>query len=331
MKLAVYAILLFFLASCSGGSKPKPAEPDLHQSLDAVSCANADDFRGAGIASNENEAIAQARSNMAQEYFVEKLKSSVDIGGQNINGVASTSTYTSITQNAKLMNPSDAKLHYSKRQGEQTGVVVCLTKADAAKGFIERQRQAADSLEIISTAMLSTEHPKHKNEAWQKMQALYSDFVRIQNLLDGWGVKNPYPANEIYAKARENYKDYCQNMKVFWQDAGNECSTAVFAVISNKIKIEKSQCSGGLNLNFNCLEKCKTSAYGVTCSYEPSLSIELCGGEKYSMLKSKEPVTGTDVSHESKAKERLSENLTNATFLNEWEKEIKEWIPQCAD
>jgi len=322
-----------FLASCSSGSKPKLAEPelDLHQALDAAACANADDFRGTAIGNNENEAIAQARSNMAQEYFVEKLKSSVDIGGHNIDGVATTSTRTSISQNAKLMNPSDAKLHYSKRQGEQTGVVVCMTKADAAKGFIERERQAADSLEMVSTAMLSTEHPKHKNEAWQKMQILYNDFVRIQNLLNGWGVKNPYSANEIYLRTKGNYKDYCQNLKVFWQDAGNECSNVVFAALSKKIKIEKSECSSGLNLSLSCLEKCKSSAYGVVCSYEPSLSIGLCGGEKYSMLKAKEPVTGTDVSHESKSRERLAENLTNAVFLNEWENEIKEWVPQCTD
>jgi len=333
MRLIIAAILLLLLVSCSSGSKPKLAEPepDLHKSLEAVSCTNSDDFRGAAIGSNENEAIAQARSNMAQEHFVEKLKSSVDIGGRNIDGVASTSTYTSISQNAKLMNPSDAKLHYSKRQGEQTGVVVCLTRVDAAKGFIERERQAADSLEMVSVAILSTEHPKHKNEAWQKMQTLYSDFVRIQNLLEGWGVKNPYSANEVYAKAKENYKDYCQSLKVFWQDNGNECSNAVFAALSKRIKIEKSECSGGLNLSFNCLEKCKNSAYGVGCAYEPSLSIELCGGERYSMLKTKEPVTGTDVGHETKARERLAENLTNAVFLKEWEKEIKEWIPQCTD
>jgi len=280
MRFIIHAIFLFFLASCSSGSKFKPAEPepDLHQLLYAVACANADDFRGTGISSSENEAIAQARSNMAQEHFVEKLRSSVDIGGQNINGVASTYTCTNIRQNAKLMNPSDAKLYYSKRQGEQIGVVVCLTKADAAKGFIERKRQLADSISLVSNTALNTEHPKHKNEAWQKTQMLYNDFVRIQYLLEGWGIKSPYMVDEIYSKTREDYRNYCQNMKIFWQDNGNECSNAVFAVFSKKIKIEKSECYGGLNMKFNCLEKCKSSGYGIECSFEPSLSIESCGG-----------------------------------------------------
>jgi len=333
MKFAIYAILICFLASCSGGPKSKTEpEPDLHQALDAVSCASADDFRGTGIASNENEAIAQARSNMAQEHFVEKLRSSLDISGQNIDGVASTSTNTSIIQNAKLMNPSDAKLHYSKRQGEQTGVVVCLSKADAAKGFIERLRQAADSLEMVSSSMLSTEHPKQKNVAWQKTQILNNDFIRIQYLLEGWGIKSPYAAGETYAKARENYNDYCKNMKVFWQDTGNECSNAVFAALSKKIKIEKSQCIGsGLNMKFNCLEKCKNSSYGTECSFEPSLSIESCGGQSYSLLKLQMPIAGVDVGSESKAREKLANNLPKAAFLAEWEKEIMEWTPKCAD
>jgi len=333
MRFIPQALFLFFLVSCSSGSKPKlvEPEPDLHKALDAVPCTNADDFRGAGIGGNENEAIAQARSNMAQEHFVEKLRTSVDIEGQNIDGLANTSTRTSIIQNAKLMNPSDAKLFYSKRQGEQIGVVVCMAKADAAKGFIERERQVADSLEMLSSAMLSTEHPKHKNEAWQKMQILYSDFVRIQNLLDGWGIKSPYAANETYAKARENYNNYCKNMKVFWQDAENECSNAVFSALSKKIKIEKSECIGGLNMKFNCLEKCKSSAYGTECSFEPSLSIESCGGQSYSLLKLQMPIAGVDVGSESKAREKLANNLPKSAFLAEWEKEIKEWIPQCKD
>ena len=333
MRFIIHVIFLFFLASCYSGFKSKPAEPvqDLNKVLDAATCANADDFRGIGIGSDENEAIAQARSNMAQEHFVEKLRSSVNIGGQNINGVASTNTYTNIKQNAKLMNPSDAKLHYSKRQGEQIGVVVCLTKSDAAKGFIERQRQVADSLSLVSNTELNTEHPKYKNEAWQKTQMLYNDFIRIQYLLEGWGVKSPYLVDEIYVKTREDYRNYCKKMKIFWQDTRNECSNAVFAVLSKKIKIEKSECSGGLNMKFNCLERCKSSAYGIECSFEPSLSIESCGGQSYSLLKALVPLATTDMYNEAKAREKMAENLTSAIFLNEWEKEIKEWTPKCTD
>jgi len=150
-------------------------------------------------------------------------------------------------------------------------------------------------------------------------------------LLDGWGIKSPYSADEIYSKTREDYKNYCQSLKVFWQDAENECSGAVFASLSKKIKIEKSQCSGGLNLKFNCLERCKSSTYGIECFYEPFLAIESCSGESYSLLKAQNPVMGGDMYSEAKAMERLAENLPNAVFLGEWEKEIKKWVPQCSD
>jgi len=180
--------------------------------------------------------------------------------------------------------------------------------------------------------MLSTEHPKHKNNAWHKTQMLWREFVRLRGLLEGWGLKSPYSADETYAKTKENYKNYCQGLKTFWRDAGDECSDAIFAILSKKIKIEKSQCSEeGLNLGFNCIERCKSSAYGIECSYEPSLSIEACGGETYSLLKTQGPVVGTDMYTDAKAREKLLENLSTAVFLNEWEKEIKEWIPQCAD
>jgi hypothetical protein len=340
MRYIIQALFLCFLISCSGGVKSKPVDSnseqevlstDLNLVLDSVLCPNTDDFRGTGISQNEGEALAQARSNMAQEHFVEKLKSSVDLGGQNINGVASTSTYTSISQNAKLLNPNDAKLHYSKRQGEQIGVVACMTKADAAKGFLERQRIVADSLELVSNTALSTEHPRHKNEAWQRTQMLYNDFMRIQNLLEGLGFKGTYSADEIYSKTRENYKNYCQNMKVFWQVAGDACSEEALAALSKKAKMERAGCSGGLRLSFNCPEKCKSSAYGIECSFEPSLSIESCGEESYSLLKVKAPVIANDIYSTGKAREKLLESLSDAVFFNEWEKEIKEWVPQCTD
>jgi hypothetical protein len=116
-------------------------------------------------------------------------------------------------------------------------------------------------------------------------------------------------------------------MKVFWQDDGSNCSKAVFAVLSRRnIKMEESGCSGGLKLSLSCLEKCKPYAVGTECSSEPSLSIESCGGEKFSLLKAGTPVTGNDPHSANKAKEKLLENFPKSVFFNEWEKEIKEWL-----
>ncbi|GBU24157.1 hypothetical protein R83H12_00785 [Fibrobacteria bacterium R8-3-H12] len=326
MLMMLLILIIPMLIGCA--SAPRQAEPE-----PAAEC-QADEFRGFGVGENENTALSEARSALAGQ-----ISSSVNVTMERIvsqrmsngkeylnSGYESRTTIESFLPNAQ-----DARIVRSKRNGNKINIVVCMSRSDAAKGFLERQRLLADSLGLASGTELNTEHPKQKNEAWRKTQMLYNDFARIQNMLEGWGVKSPYLADELYSKAREDYRNYCQGAKVFWQDAGNECSNAVFAVLSKKIKIEKSKCSGGLNMKFNCLEKCKSYSYGIECSYEPSLSIESCGGQSYSLLKTQTPATSTDTYNEAKAREKLAESLTKAVFLNEWKKEIKEWMPQCTD
>jgi len=324
MPAILIALIIPMLMGCA--STVQQVEP-------AVECFSGE-FRGFGVGEGENDALAEAHSALSRQInssvnvTIERIVSQqISNGKENLN----TEYESRTTIESTLPNAHDARIVRSKRNGNKINVTVCMTKADAAKGFLERQRLVADSLGLASNTALNTEHPKHKNEAWQKTQMLYSDFMRIQHLLDGWGIKSPYSADEIYSKAMEDYKNYCQGMKVFWQDSGNECSEAVFAMLSKRIKMEKSECSGGLSLSFNCLEKCKSSSFGIECSYEPSLAIESCGGEKYSMLKAKEPVTGSDAYNKNMARENLIENLPKAIFFNEWEKEIKEWVPQCVE
>jgi len=189
----------------------------------------------------------------------------------------------------------------------------------------------ADSLELASGTVLNTKHPRHKNEAWHKVQILWGEFLRTRSLLEVLGVENHYPAGEIYSKAMEDYRNYCRNAKVFWQDAGNECSETIFAMLSKRIKMEKSRCPGGLRLSLNCPEKCTGSSMEIECSANPSLAIESCGGEKYSMLKASEPVIGSDALNKSIARENLIENLHKASFFSEWEREIMEWMPKCVE
>jgi len=320
LNLGVLAILL----GCA--SSPPPQNITL-------SCAF-DEFSGTGIGKSENEALNVARSDLAMRInssikVSSKYRQSQQILGEKEN--LSSEYEAELTMEANLLNAHDAQVLSVERKADEVSAVVCMTKANAAKGFLERQRLVADSLGLASNMVSSVEHPKRKNEAWRKTQILYNDFMRIQSLLEGWEVKSPYSVDETYFNARENYKNYCQSVKVFWQDIGNECSNVAFAMFSKKIKVEKSKCSGGLNLNFNCSEKCKTSSFGIECSYEPSLDIESCGGEKYSTLRAATPAKGTDMYSEAKAREKLGENLSKADFFNEWEKEIKEWVPQCAD
>jgi len=324
MPAILLALLILLFIGCA--SKPPPAEP--------VAECQSDEFSGSGTGANENEALAEAHSALSRQISssvnvtIERVVSQqISNGKENLNSGYESKTVIE----SNLSNAHDARIVSKKRSGDKMNVTVCMTKTDAAKGFLERQRLLADSLSLASNMEQNTEHPRQKNAAWHKTQMLNNDFIRIQYLLEGWGIKSPYAANETYAKARENYNNYCKNMKVFWQDAGNECSNVVFAALSQKIKMEKSDCTGGgLNMKLSCQEKCKNSSFGVECTYDPSLSIESCGGESYSLLKTGTPATGIDISN-VKAREKLADNLPKAAFLSEWEREINEWVPKCAD
>jgi len=313
MPALLFAILV--LIGCA--SAPPPA-PECH----------ADEFRGVGTGESESVALAEAQSALARQ-----INSSVNVTieravSQRVsNGKEDLSSgYESKTViESSLPNAHDARIASRSR----TSVTVCMTKADAAKGFIERQRLVLDSLGLASNTTLSVEHPKQKNEAWRRTQILYGDFMRIQYLLDGWGVKSAYSADEVYSKAREGYQAYCQNMKLHWKSADGQCSKAVFTELSKKVNIEKAECANGLNLSFSCSEECKSTSMGLKCSFEPSLAIESCGGESYSRLSAKEFPTGSDRHNESVAREKLIKNLPQASFLEEWKTEIKKWEPQC--
>jgi len=324
-------LLAFFLCLLSCAKQPNQ---DLYKALEEVSCPNEYDFGGIGIGENETAALVQARSNMAQEHFAEKLKSSVDIDGRNINGVASTSTHTAINQNVKLINSSDAKLHYSKRQGGQIGVVACMSRADAAKGFLEQQRLVTDSLEMLSGTTINTEHPKHKNEAWQKTQMYYNNIVAIQNLLNGWGVaKADYfdKASEIYSKTREDYKNYCQTFKMHWNpEQRNSYSEIAFSKLSGSIKMENTSCTGrGISLVYKeAKPECESHGGLYGCSYQPFLAITSCNGAELRLLQSPAPIKGFGQKEEI-AVEKLQDKLKKENFWKEWEQEIKQWSPQC--
>jgi len=316
MKLApLLALAILVLLGCA--STAPPPEPV------AVECRS-DEFRGEGATLADAQSALARQINSSVNVTIERVVSQqISNGKEDLSSGYESKTIIE----SSLPNAHDARIVSSTK----TGVAICMSKTDAAKGFIERQRLIYDSLGFASNTVLSTEHPKQKNEAWRKTRILQSDFVRIQYLLEGWGVKSPYLAEEAYSKAREDYKAYCQNMKVFWQDAGNECSATIFALLSKKIKIEKSQCASGLSLNLSCAERCKSSPYGAECIYEPSLSVKACGGESYSLLKANAPVAGGDMHSEAKARENLAENLSRAVFLGDWEKELKKWVPQCTN
>jgi len=246
-------------------------------------------------------------------------------GKENLNSGYESKT----TIESSLPNANDARVVRSKRNGNKTNVTVCMSKADAAKSFLERQRLLEDSLSLASNTAVSTEHPKHKNEAWRKTQMLYNDFMRIQHLLEGWGVRSPYLADEIYSKTREDYKNYCGVSKLHWNTEKETLySEIAFSKLSGSIKIEKSPCAGrGISLAYKGSEPQCSVKFGLnTCSYAHSLSLNACDGTEYLQLKS--DAMGAHQKPDF-ALEKLQNNFKSAEFWNQWISEIKQWSPQC--
>ena len=324
MKKLFLILLVFF--GCANAPKFS-----IYAYVDNIACQG-NDFRGAAVSLDEHEALDMARVEISRQ-IQSSLKASSKFFRKQTGTELSVNTWQqAISQKSNLQNAQDAKLYRKKRHKDSVGVVVCMSRADAAKGLAERQRMVADSLELVSHAM-ETKHPKNKNNAWNRTQALWIEFLNIQNLLNNFGVPGTLldSAGKIYSRAREDYTDYCRNQKIYWDASKDECSNLVFAELSKRIAMEKSLCLNGLRLRFACLEKCGSFSLGKECSFEPSLAIESCDGNIYSLLKPREPAKGYDMHNQSRARENLIEKLPSAAFFREWETEIKGWVPQCIE
>jgi hypothetical protein len=286
----------------------------------------------------QSEASSRAKSEIISN-IISEVEAQVNISDskKELSGgrIETSSSFSEISQIKSKMVLHDFQQIESPRRLEnglyELKGYVC--KSNVAKPYLEKQRFVADSFSLAANTELNTKHPKHKNAAWKETRRLWIKFMNLQELLEVLGFKSSYPVNEIYAKTKANYEDYCRDSKIFWQDDGNECSSTIFAMLSNKIKMEKSKCTctGGLRLSLSCPEKCSGSSIDIECSINPILSIESCGGEEYSKLKIEGTITGSHSRNKSRAMEDLVDNLSKATFFNEWEKEIMGWIPQCVE
>jgi hypothetical protein len=314
-----------------------PAPPA--EALASVQC-DAGEFRGFGTGASEEEALNAARFSIARQVHSSVKVSEKQILNQRVssgNENLSSEFVAETAVESALSNAHDARVRSVAHGANEVGVVACMSRADAVKGFIQRQRLVADSLEFAANASFEAKHPKLKNEAWQRTQALWNEFTRLQGMIDGLGAEKPdylEHINATYAQAREIYLSYCKAQKFHWEGTGGECSEVVFSVLSGKVKMEKAECQNenGLRLKLACSEKCIPSSFGgIECFFESSLSVESCKGESYLLLKTQKPVIGKDMHSTSKARENLMEKLSSAEFTGEWEKELRGWMPLCAE
>lgn len=328
MLASLFALIISILfIGCA--SKAPPGEP-----VPDPEC-NSDEFRGLGIAENENEALTEAHSALARQISssinvtIERtVNQQVSNGKENL-----ASEYGSRTVvESVLSNVQDARIASKKRNGNKIRVVVCMSHSNAAKGFVDKLRPIADSLEFAASSVIDSKHPKLKSEAWHKAKPLWGKFIGLYPTIESLDKEKSAlfePVSQLYAKARDGYMDFCQTAKLYWNPEQDDIySEIAFSKLSKNLKLEKVACKGhGISLVYkNTGHKCEHAGM-FECTHKPSLLIASCYGEEYRLLENEN--VGTYQKVEEVALEKLQEKLRYETFWNEWEQEIKQWRPIC--
>jgi len=308
----------------------------LASAIVAYADCSSTEFRGSGTGVNEAAALAAARAALAPQIHSSIKVSNKSVQTQSVQGGKEdlSSSYQSKTEEeSALTNAHDARIVNTERVNGEFRITVCMTRADAAKGFVERLKPVADSLEFSANAFIQAKHPKLKNEAWAKIQPLHNEFAKLKPIVEGLDKDKAVPfeaVNALYNKARDAYLSYCQTAKLYWNpEQNNTYSETAFSKLSKNIKLLKSNCEGyGISLQYkNTGIKCEYAGI-YRCSYRPSLAIASCQGEEYRLLESPNNIEGLQKREEA-AMETVNEKLGYESFWSEWEREIKQWRPQC--
>ena len=330
------ACLLLLLGCAADTPKQQAASPpaSVSAALASVECGG-NDFRGQGVGASEQEALNTARSAIAQQIQssvkVQQTQSqsqTVQDGRESLSSGFAAQTVIE----AALSNAHDARVIRVERGTSEVGAVLCMTRSDAAKGFVERLKPIAAALEFAANAAIDAKHPKDKSEAWQKTKSLWGEFMPLQVMIEGLDKEKAAlfePVAALYAKAKDNYLTYCKTAKFYWNpEEANPYSEIAFSKLSKKITLEKASCRGsGISLTYkNTGHECKYAGM-FRCSHKPSLLIASCYGEEYRLLEN--PNVETFQKVEEVALRKLHEKLEYESFWGEWEQEIKQWRPIC--
>ena len=332
------ASLVCTLSGCAPKSAvtsnaPIAAEPaTMAGALESCVCGFGE-LRGTGGGKTENEAFAQAYT---------------DISSQIQSSITATSEYSKkqrmaegreklesaydvqVTQTTELLNAQDVRRQCLKRDGENFGVVACMSIADAAKPYRQSQIRLQDSIEFASLFGIKAAYPKQKNDARRQVNSMWARMLDNQELLKSWGIEVDISRAKGFRDAsEEDYKDYCRTAKLHWsQEQGNLYSDMAFSRLSRKLKIEKSPCEGrGIALVYRNAEPRCDFAGVYRCTFAPTLLIAACDGTEYMLLKG--PDVGSFHNNEDVSLEKLQNKLREESFWNDWEYEILQWRPLC--
>jgi len=332
LNLPLLCALAFTLLSCAPTNSTKPAHADNARAK--TSCPGDLFTEAEGRGRDQNEASDNAKTAIGKKIIslVESQSKSEKRKEKNSEGkITISNSFSDSSQIKSSFTLYGFKEVEPPKQLEDTLYIyrgyVC--NSDAARTYLDSLRIYKESLETIKRRKID------KN-AFDRAVEIKNNMIGFESILEvlkqmNTSLQKEY--DEIYADIKNEYFLEA-NKKLHWKpEKQTAYSNITFSKLSERIQMEESSCpkkSRDFVLVFSEVEKCGSNSLEIECSLKPSLAIQSCAGEKYSILTTKETITGSNGYSKGKAKENLIENLSKAGFFKEWEKEIKEVMPECS-
>lgn len=325
-----YLFFVFTLAAlvCGCAQKHKKQEKvELASNFfDEVECPT-NSLKGTGAGKNENEALSQARAEIASQITLSISVAEEFEKKQSLTGskeVLKSKYNSQIKHTTELANAHDAKIKATKKINGKTLAVACMSKDDAAKPYLNQLPSINDSLNLSIETALVQEHPLRKKEAAKLAEDLKIRQAMIVQILHGLGLLPRIPKNNYDDMIAKN-KDFFAGFKIIWHGTDEEISQILAAKISSRYRIETGDCTVGLKLVPGSTEySCEVSRFGPQCSYLPILEGRSCADELYFVLRGP-MIRGTGLKDETDARRKLFATIPLAQFWNNWFEELDKY------
>ncbi len=314
------------LASCGSANSPKPAGTANAR----TSCPSDLFIEATGTGETLDEASANAKVKMAGK-IISQVKSKVEIEKSKakdsegrITPSSKFSTKSQIESDFTLLGINEMESRQLENGEYEYKGYVC--NSNVARPYLKSLQNYRDSLKVLKRQKMNKDVCDKAIEIRENMRG----FEIILEVLEQADKSLQKEYENIYAEI-ENDCGLEAGKKIHWNpEKQTAYSDIAFSKLSKSVEMETSPCKGkGISLVYIEDEKCADYAMGVKCTLNPSLAIQSCKGEKYSMLKA-EPITGSSSHNKNKAKEELLKNFSKSDFFNEWEKKIMEVMPECS-
>lgn len=308
----------------------KTVQGNMLMALQNEYCKAENEFRGIGVADNLQAAKLAAQKDIGSQIQSSVTAETRSVTSGNTDASGKMTHAESISQNIRLNthleNAQDAKVVSVLYNGNEYGVVACMTMANAAKPFLIDFKVLQDSLNLAVQTFEHQVHPVEKQQNYERALDLFLRYKVVKNFLNSLDNAAGYDASAetSFATMQQAYVKFRSEYAIHFNANESPYLNAVFAAIAKLAKIQKSECSAGLCLNAEISEPaCKEGSLGISCSVNVSLSGASASGETFFNLQAS--VKGAGRYEEAEALEKLQKNLLNGDWAAPWKPELDKW------